>query len=54
MSAAQALAEKAALGAELLEQQRLQRRAKMGRLRDQERVAKLEVQLLTRQAGESS
>jgi hypothetical protein len=37
-AAAAALAEKAALGAELLEQARLQRRAKASRLKDQEKV----------------
>ena len=52
-AAAVALAEKAAIGAELLEQQRLQRRAKMGRIREQEKLAKLEVKLMTRQSDES-
>lgn len=48
---AQALADKAAMSVELAERQRLQRRAKMGRLREQEKLARLEVKLMTREAA---
>jgi len=45
IDAAQALAEKVALGRELAEQQRLQRKAKIQRIAEQEKVTALEVKL---------
>jgi len=45
VEAAQALAEKVALGRELAEQQRLQRKAKIQRIAEQEKVTALEVKL---------
>ena len=52
-AAAMAMAERAALGAELLEQQKLQRKAKVKQLTDREKLTSMEVKLRTRKSDES-
>lgn len=52
-AAAQAMAERAALGAELLEQQKLQRKNKVKQLTDREKLTSMEVKLRTRKSEES-
>ena len=47
------MAERAALGAELLEQQKLQRKAKVKQLTDREKLTSMEVKLRTRKSDES-
>ena len=50
---AHANAERAALNGALVSQQKLQRKARMGKLKEQEKRSKLEVRLMTRASNES-
>ena len=52
-AAAEAQKDRAELGAQLLQQQRLQRKSKVRQLTDREKLTALEVKLRTRQSEES-